>query len=100
MDESHKIMKESGRNSFSQGEQFKSNDDGSVTTRTPGHGKDGAFTETSKKMERHLKSKPLPPMAAGTHKNSMTQVSREIWSNIKLALMVPILRQQKVQTKK
>ncbi|MDR3615946.1 MAG: hypothetical protein P4L53_20480 [Candidatus Obscuribacterales bacterium] len=49
MDESHKIMKESGRNSFSQGEQFKSNDDGSVTTRTPGHGKDGAFTETTQK---------------------------------------------------
>jgi len=49
MEESHRVMKESGRNSFSQGEQFKSNEDGSVTTRTPGHGNDGSFSEKTQK---------------------------------------------------
>jgi hypothetical protein len=46
-EESKKIKEQTGRNSFKQGEQFKSNDDGSVTSRENDH--QGNFSETTQK---------------------------------------------------
>jgi hypothetical protein len=48
-EESHKILEQTGRNSFKQGEQFKFNSDGSVTSHLDNRSKDGSYTETTSK---------------------------------------------------
>ncbi|MBX9724052.1 MAG: hypothetical protein K2X81_21780, partial [Candidatus Obscuribacterales bacterium] len=49
LDEAHKIKEQTGRKEFKAGEQFKSNPDGSVTTREESKKNDGSFTETNSK---------------------------------------------------
>jgi hypothetical protein len=57
MEESGKILKETGRKEFRQGEQFRNNPDGSVTIREESRKRDGTFTETTSKDGRKVEEK-------------------------------------------
>lgn len=45
----HKVKQQTGRSEFRQGEQFKINQDGSVTSRLESRNHDGSYTETTSK---------------------------------------------------
>ena len=70
-DQAHKILAQTGRHSFKQGEQFKMNSDGSVTSHLDNRSKDGSYTETTSKD-----GKPVSDKVHMTKPNGYTDVER------------------------